>query len=80
MNTVCQSLSEVAVMADLGIFQFYPCEISIHFICEDKLTLLLAICRGEVIKTIIQMHDLSNFFVCLVGDCSLGLFETFGFN
>ena len=43
MNAVGKSLANGAVVSDLGIFQFYPREISIYFLRENKLTLFFAV-------------------------------------
>ena len=43
MNAVGKSLANGAVVGDLFIFQFYPREISIYFLRENKLTLFFAV-------------------------------------
>ena len=43
IDIVCKSFADETVWGYLGIFLFYPCEISINFLRENKLTMLLAI-------------------------------------
>ena len=43
IDAVCKSFADGTVWGYLGIFLFYPCEISINFLRENKLTMLLAI-------------------------------------
>ena len=56
----------------LGVFLFCPCEISIHFFRRNKLTLFLAVCSREVIKGIIDVHDLHDYAVCFLRDGTFG--------
>ena len=69
---VSKSLADSAVMGHLRVFLFCPCEISIHFFGKNKLMLFFAVCDREVIKGVVDMHDLSDHAVCLLGDRAFG--------
>ena len=45
-------------MSNLVVFDICPCEISIDFVRQNKLTLFLAVSVGEIVKAIIQMYYL----------------------
>lgn len=73
IDAVCKSFADGTVWDYLGIFLFYPREISINFLRENKLTLLLAIRYRQIIKSIIYTQHFGDHVISLLGD---GLFDS----
>ena len=80
VDAVGKGPADRTVMGDLGILLFYPCEIGVHFILKEKLTLLQTICRSQIIITVISVKHLCDPVVSLLGNGTFGSWSFHGFD